>query len=226
MCLPCSIALMACSDAGLRDAGRLDDHLDAGMRRSVPRASADTWVRRSFSASSSEVAAYCSSGQPAVASWLRARSTLRSATPTICRPRVRRACDEEHGAELAGANQADGDRLAGGFAFEQQRARFIAQSYDTTPQRASRNDGGELAGNKTYPRSKIRIYHPAPCSIEGAVDRGVRRRSRVRCPTMASRWSAGRRRALAQRARAPRDPHPLKYLGPGILARNTGLASR
>src|SRR5581483_3503101 len=27
-----------------------------------------------------------------------------------------------------------------------------------------------------------------------------------------------------QRARAPRDPHPLKHLGPGILARDTGLA--
>src|SRR5215203_7323249 len=30
---------------------------------------------------------------------------------------------------------------------------------------------------------------------------------------MASRWSAGRRRALTLRARAPRDPHPLETLG-------------
>jgi len=31
---------------------------------------------------------------------------------------------------------------------------------------------------------------------------------------------------LLARARAPRDPHPPQDLGPGILARNTGLASR
>ena len=40
--------------------------------------------------------------------------------PTRCMPRVRRTCDEEHGAELSGADQADGDGPAGGFALEQQ----------------------------------------------------------------------------------------------------------
>ena len=30
---------------------------------------------------------------------------------------------------------------------------------------------------------------------------------------MSPRWSAGRRRAFAQKARAPRDPHPLKAYG-------------
>jgi len=34
-----------------------------------------------------------SAGQPVLANWRRARSTLRSATPTTCRPLVSRACD-------------------------------------------------------------------------------------------------------------------------------------
>jgi len=48
----------------------------------------------------------------------------------------------------------------------------------------------------------------SPCSIEGVVDRDVRTRSRVRCPTMASRWSAGRRRALRHWASAPEAATP------------------
>jgi hypothetical protein len=46
------------------------------------------------------------------------------------------------------------------------------------------------------------------CSIERVVDRGVRRWSRVRCPTTASRWSAGRRRALRHWASAPEAATP------------------
>src|SRR5581483_1957171 len=53
------------------------------------------------------------------------------------------------------------------------------------------------------------IFRP-PCSIEGVVDRGVRRRSKVRRSTYRSpRWSAGRRRALAPEGpRAPGPPPP------------------
>ena len=46
------------------------------------------------------------------------------------------------------------------------------------------------------------------CSSQGAVDRGRRSGARVRCPTMASRWSAGRRRALRHWASAPEAATP------------------
>jgi hypothetical protein len=45
-------------------------------------------------------------------------------------------------------------------------------------------------------------------SRASSVDRDVRTRSRVRCPTMASRWSAGRRRALRYWASAPEAATP------------------
>ena len=83
-------------------------------------ASSVTCVARRFSASPSDGAATCSAGQPAVASWLLARSTLRSATrddvQAARQPRLR----QEHGAELAGADQADGDGLARRFALEKE----------------------------------------------------------------------------------------------------------
>ena len=45
---------------------------------------------------------------------------------TLGQPRLR----QKHGAELAGADQADGDGAAGGFAFEQQSVlRFMPRSY-------------------------------------------------------------------------------------------------
>jgi hypothetical protein len=65
----------------------------------------------------------------------------------------------------------------------------------------------EAQKNLSPPLSTGLIIIP-PCSIEGAVDRGVRRRSRVRCPTTTSRWSAGRRRAPRKSPRAPGPPPP------------------
>ena len=57
--------------------------------------------------------------------------------------------------------------------------------------------------------SPIGIYRcSCLCSLAGAVDRGVRGGSRMRCPTMASRWSAGRRRALRHWASAPESGNP------------------
>ena len=73
----------------------------------------------------------------------------------------------------------------------------------------------------TYPRSLFtELLFARLAQHEGVVDRDVRRRGRVRCPTTTSRWSAGRRRALTLRARAPRDPHPLNTWVPQICARS------
>src|SRR5665213_3444066 len=65
------------------------------MRGSVISAIASSvrYVARFLCASASEDAAYKASGQFAVLSWLRARPTSRSATPTTCMPAVSRACD-------------------------------------------------------------------------------------------------------------------------------------
>jgi hypothetical protein len=61
---------------------------------------------------------------------------------------------------------------------------------------------------KLIPAHQTAIIFAAPCSIEGVVDRGVRRRSRVRRPTMSPRWSAGRRRAPRKGPRATGPPPP------------------
>ena len=92
-------------------------------------ASAVTWVARVLRASPSEAAANCSAGQPAVASWLLARATLRSATrddmQALGQPRLR----QKHGAELAGADQADGDGRPAVSRSSRRAWRFMPRSY-------------------------------------------------------------------------------------------------
>src|SRR6185436_17103027 len=63
--------------------------------------------------------------------------------------------------------------------------------------------------SKLIPARNTSLTMPAPRSIEGAVDRGVRRRSKAGAPTMRTRWSAGGAGLLA-RARRPGTPTPLK----------------
>jgi hypothetical protein len=91
MCLPCAIALQRVADAGLRIAGRLDDHLDVRERRSARR------ILRDVGAAALERVA--ERGRligllvpAAEASAFAARSAERSAMPTRCMPRVRRTC--------------------------------------------------------------------------------------------------------------------------------------
>ena len=92
-------------------------------------ASAVTWVARFFSASPSEAAANCSAGQPAVASWLRARSTLRSATATTCRPRVSRACARNMVPNLPAPIRPTVTGRFCGLAFEQESVEVHAAIY-------------------------------------------------------------------------------------------------
>src|SRR5712691_5507770 len=91
MCLPWWIARRACRmPAGGRPVASTITSISG--KAIIASASAETWVRPVLCASPSEPAEIACSPQPAVRSWLRARATSRSATPTTCRPRVTRAC--------------------------------------------------------------------------------------------------------------------------------------
>ena len=73
------------------------------------------------------------------------------------------------------------------------------------PHKAGPQDGGVVPSAIKFDLDFIPImyFYPAASSVEGVVDRDDRRRDRVGCPTTASRWSVGRRRA-SQEARASR----------------------
>ena len=110
---------MRVHDAGLRDAGRLDDHLDAGMRDQRLRVGGD--MGAALLQRVAERGRGILLGRPAGGGELAPRALdieIGDAdhVQALGQPRLR----QEHGAELAGADQADGDGPAGGFAFEQE----------------------------------------------------------------------------------------------------------
>ena len=111
--------LQRVDDAGLRDAGRLDDHLDVRDARSAPAASAVTWVRALLDRVA-ERGRGVLLGRPAGGRELAvARADIEIGDADDVQAPRQAGLRQEHGAELAGADQADGDRLTGGFAFEQ-----------------------------------------------------------------------------------------------------------
>ncbi len=166
-------------------------------------------------------AANCSAGQPAAASWLRARATLRSATPTTCRPRVSRACDEEHGAELAGADQADGDGPAGGLAFEQEGVKVHTASIHRIPQRGTRPLTAREGGIQFSPRGALWLnvadcasaFPPTPMHAD-STDRTRWNQRRMPCIARPSRRCTidcrpGSIRARTMDTRSRHEPAPL-----------------
>jgi hypothetical protein len=106
-------------DAGFGDAGRLDDHLDAGMRKHRFGVGGDmrrTRLQRIAKRRGGELL-----GGPARRRELATRTSdieigHRNDMQTFREPRLR----EKHRAELARADLADGDGLARGFAFEKE----------------------------------------------------------------------------------------------------------
>src|SRR5215831_10204929 len=91
MCLPCAMAPSAwrMPAGGTPVASTITSICGQAISAG---ASSVTQVRPDLSASSSEAAENRACSQPAVANWLRARATSKSATATTCRPRVNRAC--------------------------------------------------------------------------------------------------------------------------------------
>ena len=88
------------------------------------------------------------SGQPAVLSWLRARATSRSATPATCMPRVSRACDRNMVPNLPAPISADGDRAAGGLAFE----KFGVKVHAAAPLCGAKRNTGAAAAQASAAR--------------------------------------------------------------------------
>ena len=118
ICLPCAIALERVTNAGLRNTGCLDDHLDLRQRNQR------LGIGRHMGAARLECIAQRCRGRhlfvPAGAAKLAlgARDVEIGDADDVHaarQPRLR----EKHGAELAGADQADRHRPASGLPFEQ-----------------------------------------------------------------------------------------------------------
>ena len=110
---------MRVNDAGLGNAGRLDDHLDAGMGDHRRGVGGDVGAAKLHGVAQRRCRKLL--GRPAGGGEL-ASGALdveigdRDDVQAARQPRLR----QEHGAELAGADQADGHGAARGLAFEQE----------------------------------------------------------------------------------------------------------
>ena len=149
MCLPCAIALSAWRDAGLGIAGRLDDDLDAGKRDQRLGIGGDVRAPLLQRVAERGRGDMLRAGQP------RGRQ-LAARAPDVevgdadhmqapRAPRLR----EEHGAELAGADQADRHRPAGRRALEQLRVQV----------HCSLSSGGVDASERPTAMSRTLITH-------------------------------------------------------------------